>query len=116
MIQACVPAPPIAGAYRTSHCQSGAAGAGEEHLAVQVHVELDRGEPAGRRVDDPAERGEALFGRAGLFWVAHVAVRAVLGLADPLARGLRLGAVGAEVIPAARCPAGKPGAGDLVLA
>src|SRR5215467_4824277 len=96
--------------------QSGAAGAGVEHLAVEVHVELDCGEPAGRPVDDPAERSEAPFGRARLPRVAHVAVRAVLGLADPLARGLCGGAVGAEVIPAARCLTGKPGAGDPVVA
>src|SRR6266700_7720310 len=95
--------------------RSGAARAREEHRAVQVHVELDRGEPAWRRVDDPAEGGETPFGRARLPRVADVVVRAVLGLADPHAGRLRGRAVGAEVIPAARGPAGQPGAGDPVL-
>src|SRR6516225_1282112 len=44
--------------------RSGPAGTGVEQLAVQVHVELDRGEPARRRVDDRAERGETPLGRA----------------------------------------------------
>src|SRR6266700_7153596 len=96
--------------------RSGAARAREEHRAVQVHVELDRGEPAWRRVDDPAERGETPFGRARPPRVADVVVRAVLSLADPLAARLRGGGVGAEGIPAARGPAGQPGAGDPVLA
>src|SRR6266568_4859779 len=109
------PAPPLLGrAIRPGSApdrrdRSGAARAGEEHLAVQVHVELDRGEPAWRRVDDPAERGETPFGRARPPRVADVVVRAVLSLADPLAARLRGGGVGAEGIPAARGPAGQPG-------
>src|SRR5262249_34581354 len=63
-------------------------GAGVEDLAVEVDVELDRGETAGRRVHAGAEGGEPPFVRAGLPRVTHEVVGAVLGLADPLARRL----------------------------
>src|SRR5215472_5931440 len=96
--------------------RSGAAWAGVEDLAVQVHVELDRAESAGRSPDEPAERGKTPFARALLPRVAHVVVRAVLGLTDPLPVRLRPGGVGGEVVPAARGPPGQPGAGDPVLA
>src|SRR5215831_17380578 len=95
---------------------SGAAGAGVEDLTVQVHVELDGAEPAGRSPDKPAERGKTPFPRARLPRVADVVVRAVLGLTDPLAVRLRPGGVRGESVPAARGPPGQPGAGDPVLA
>src|SRR5262249_31725408 len=109
---------------RAPHCwrqpdvvaSSRAAGAGVEDLAVQVHVELDRAEPAGRPPDEPAERGKTPFPRARLPRVADVVVRAVFGLTDPLAGRLRPGGVCGEVVPAARGPPGQPGARDPVLA
>src|SRR6516162_7802153 len=101
---ACVPAHRIAGANRTSQRQrgSGAARAGIEDLAVQVHVELDRAEPDGGSPDEPAERGKPSWARARLPRVADVVVRAVLGLTDPLAVRLRPRGVRGEVVPAAR--------------
>src|SRR5262249_15061808 len=96
--------------------RSGAAGAGVEALAVQVHVKLDRADPAGRPPDEPAKRGKTPFARALLPRVADVMVRAVFGLPDPLTRGLRRGRVGAEGVPAARGPPAQPGARDPVQA
>src|SRR5215813_13619354 len=91
--------------------RSCAAGAGVEDLAVQVHVELDRAEPAGPPPDEPAERGKTPFARARLPRVADVVVRAVLGLTDPLAGRLHPGGIRGEAVPAARGPPGQPGAG-----
>src|SRR5262249_43839824 len=99
-----------------AQARSGAARAGVEDLAVQVHVELDRAEPAGRPPDKPAERPKTPFARARLPRVADVVVRAVLGLTDPLAGRLCPGDVRGEVVPAARGPPGQAGASDPVLA
>src|SRR5215469_1775083 len=75
-------------------------GTRQEDLAVEVHVELDRGEPAGRCVHAGAEGGEQPLVRAALPRVAHVVVRAVLGLADPFARRLVGRPGGGEHVPA----------------
>src|SRR5215510_6532246 len=101
---------------RSVGAASGAAGTGVEDLAVQVDVELDRAEPAGRPPDEPAERGKTPLPRALLPRVADVVVRAVLGLPDPLAGRLRPGGVRGESVPAARRPPGQRGARDPVLA
>src|ERR1700691_3514989 len=94
---------------------SGSLRARVEHLAVQVHVELDRGESVGRRVDLAAEGGELAFVPALLAGAADELVLLVLRLPDPLARRLPRSLVGGEHVPSARRAASKFRAGDPVL-
>src|SRR5215471_4511503 len=86
-----------------------------EDLAVEVDVELDRGEAPGRGVDPRAEGGELPVARARPPRIAHVVVGAVLGLADPFAGRLVRRAGGGERVPAARRRPVHPGADDAVL-